>query len=88
MILNDSEYQQALDRLSAATTRLRDHEASMRERGFLPAEIKRALDPLRSFTVQLEEELEAYEGMQPGQRRATTTSRGPSGPGDGSRDDR
>jgi hypothetical protein len=86
MIRNDSEYQQALERVSAATARLRDHEASMRARGFLPAEIKRALDPLRCFTMQLDEEVEAYEGMQPGRHRATTTAHGPSGPDDGSRD--
>jgi DNA-binding Xre family transcriptional regulator len=38
----------------------------MKEGGLGPAELKRAIDPLRSFTLQLDEEIEAYERMQRG----------------------
>lgn len=66
MIRTDGEYQQARSRLLEEKRRLSEHEARMKERGLGPAELKRAIDPLRSFTLQLEEEVEAYERMQRG----------------------
>ena len=41
--------------------RLGEHEARMKEMNFSAAQRKRALDPLQSFSAQLEEEMEAYE---------------------------
>lgn len=66
MIRTDTEYQQARSRLLEEKKRLAEHEARIKEMGLGPSEIKRALDPLRSFTMQLEEEVEAYERMQRG----------------------
>ncbi len=35
--------------------------------GLTPAEIKRAIDPVRSFHLQLEEEVQSYERLKRGQ---------------------
>jgi len=61
---SDAEVAQTRERLLALTTRLQEHDARLIERGFAPAEIKRALDPLRSLTVQLREEVEAHERVE------------------------
>jgi len=66
MIRTEAEYQQARSRLLEEKRRLAEHEARIKEMGLGPDAIKRALDPLRSFTMQLEEEVEAYERMQRG----------------------
>jgi DNA-directed RNA polymerase specialized sigma subunit len=66
MIRTDAEYAQARSRLLDERKRLAEHEASMTEAGLDPAQLKRAMDPLRSFTLQLEEEVETYERMQRG----------------------
>lgn len=63
MIRTDAEYQQARNRLLDEKKRLSEHESRMKEMGLGPAELKRALDPLRSFTLQMEEEVETYERM-------------------------
>jgi len=61
MIRTDAEYQQARARLLEERRRLGEHEARMKEMNLSAAERKRALDPLQSFSAQLEEEMEAYE---------------------------
>ncbi len=66
MIRTDAEYAQARTRLLDEKKRLNEHEASMKEAGLDAAQLKRAMDPLRSFTLQLEEEVESYERMQRG----------------------
>jgi ribosome-binding protein aMBF1 (putative translation factor) len=66
MIRTDADYLQARTRLLDEKKRLSEHEARMKEKGLGPAELKRAIDPLRSFTLQLDEEVEAYERMQRG----------------------
>ena len=66
MIRTDAEYEQARGRLLDERKRMSEHEASMKEAGLDDAQLKRAMDPLRSFTLQLEEEVEAYERMQRG----------------------
>ena len=66
MIRSESEYQEALSRLEAERTRLEDHRARLSELGLGEAEIKRALDPLRSFHMQLDEEVQSYERLRRG----------------------
>ena len=41
--------------------RLDEHRAQLKEAGLGDAEIKRVVDPLESFHLQLKEEVEAYE---------------------------
>ena len=66
MIRNDTEYQEAVRRLQDERQRFTAHEAQLAERGFAPDEIKRTLDPLRSFHLQLAEEVESYERLKRG----------------------
>src|ERR1700741_2045937 len=66
MIRTDTEYEDARSRLLDEKKRLSEHEVRMKEMGLGLAEIKRAIDPLRSSPLQLEEEVKAYERMQRG----------------------
>lgn len=66
MIRNESEYQQALTRLESERQRLEEHRARLAATGLREPELKRALDPLRSFHLQLEEEVDSYERLKRG----------------------
>ncbi|MGH9381054.1 MAG: helix-turn-helix domain-containing protein [Thermoanaerobaculia bacterium] len=66
MIRNENEYQEAVRRLAEEEQRLAEHEARLRGMGLGPDELKRALDPLRSFHLQLAEEVESYERLKRG----------------------
>jgi DNA-directed RNA polymerase specialized sigma subunit len=66
MIRTDTEYEQALTRLLDEKKRLSEHESAMKDAGLDASQLKRAMDPLRSFIMQLEEEVEAYERMRRG----------------------
>lgn len=66
MIRNESEYQEAARRLQEERARLNDHKARLRGMGLGPREVKRAMDPLRSFHDQLSEEVESYERLKRG----------------------
>lgn len=66
MIRNEPEYQEAVRRLAQEEKRLAEHEARLKEMRLSPDELKRALDPLRSFHLQLAEEVESYERLKRG----------------------
>jgi ribosome-binding protein aMBF1 (putative translation factor) len=66
VIRNETEYQEAVRRLQEEQQRLAEHEASLRTMGLQASEIKRAMDPLWSFHLQLAEEVESYERLQRG----------------------
>src|SRR5688572_1350183 len=67
MIRNESEYQEAVERLKAEAVRLKDQQSKLREMGLARDEIKRAMDPLRSFHEQLQEEVTSYERLKRGE---------------------
>ena len=67
MIRNESEYQQAVERLKAEAIRLKEQQAKLQEMGLARDEIKRAMDPIRSFHEQLKEEVASYERLQRGE---------------------
>lgn len=66
MIRNEAEYQEALSRLEEERQRLDEHRARLAGMGLVDEELKRALDPLRSFHLQLEEEVQSYERLKRG----------------------
>lgn len=66
MIRNEAEYQEALSRLEEERTRLDEHRARLAAMGLQDDELKRALDPLRSFHLQLDEEVQSYERLKRG----------------------
>ena len=61
MIRNENEYQEAARRLREERQRLTAHRKRLEETGLAADEVKRALDPLRSFHQQLAEEVESYD---------------------------
>jgi ribosome-binding protein aMBF1 (putative translation factor) len=67
MIRNEAEYQEASKRLGEEFKRLDEHRARLREAGLGEAEIKRVIDPIESFHLQLKEEVEAYERLKRGE---------------------
>jgi ribosome-binding protein aMBF1 (putative translation factor) len=61
MIRNEGEYQEASARLTSERNRLAEHRARLKETGLSDEEIKRVIDPMESFHLQLKEEVESYE---------------------------
>ena len=66
MIRNETEYQEAAKRLQAEKARLTDHEKRLKAEGHSASEVKHLMDPLRSFHLQLEEEVAHYERLKRG----------------------
>ena len=67
MIRNETEYQEASARLADERNRLADHRVRLKEAGLSAAEIKRVIDPMKSFHLQLKEEVESYERLKRGE---------------------
>lgn len=66
MIRNDAEYKKAVKRIKEESVRLQATEQRFKEQGLKDIEIKRAMDPLMSFHLQLKEEVESYERLKQG----------------------
>ena len=66
MIRTESEHLEAKLRLEAERKRVAEHRTRLRKEGLTPKQIKRALDPLKSFHLQLQEEVESYERLKHG----------------------
>jgi DNA-binding XRE family transcriptional regulator len=66
MIRNEREYQEAAKRLEEERSRLAAYQAELETGGLAPDAVKRAMDPLRSFHLQLAEEVEYYEQLKRG----------------------
>jgi ribosome-binding protein aMBF1 (putative translation factor) len=64
MIRNEAEYQEASARLVEERKRLAEHKLRLREAGLGDEEIKRVVDPMESFHLQLKEEVESYERLK------------------------
>lgn len=67
MIRNENEYQDAVRRLDQERARLDDHRAQLEQSGLNADELKRVMDPMESFHLQLSEEIESYERLKRGQ---------------------
>ncbi|HEV3158272.1 MAG TPA: helix-turn-helix transcriptional regulator [Candidatus Baltobacteraceae bacterium] len=76
MIRNETEYQEASVRLSDERKRLADHTARLKETGLSDEEIKRVIDPIESFHLQLKEEVESYERLKRGEFEELENLRG------------
>jgi len=53
MIRNENEYKEAVTRLAEEKTRLKQHRQRLRESGLSDEKIKRVVDPIESFHLQL-----------------------------------
>ena len=67
MIRNEAEYQHASARLLEERNRLSEHRARLKEAGLGDDEVKRVIDPIESFHLQLQEEVESYERLRRGE---------------------
>src|SRR5450432_4602303 len=76
MIRNEAEYQEASARLAEERTRLAEHRARLKEAGLKDDEIKRVIDPMESFHLQLQEEVESYERLKRGEFEELDNLRG------------
>ncbi len=64
MIRNETEYAQAVKKLSAEEERIALQQKELVAMGLTAAQVKRALDPIQSFHLQLAEEVESYERLK------------------------
>lgn len=64
MIRNDNEYKEAVARLGEESERLKEHAKRLKEAGLGADEIKRVIDPMESFHLQLQEEVQSYERLK------------------------
>jgi DNA-binding XRE family transcriptional regulator len=67
MIRNDREYREAVERIEQERQRLETQRAELERMGLDESQIKRAMDPMRSFHAQLVEEVGGYERLKRGQ---------------------
>jgi ribosome-binding protein aMBF1 (putative translation factor) len=67
MIRNETEYKQASIRLAEERQRLTEHRVRLHAAGLAKDEIKRLIDPMESFHLQLQEEVQSYEQLRRGE---------------------
>ena len=67
MIRNETEYKEAVASLAEERNRLGEHRSRLKESGLTDDEIKRVIDPMESFHLQLKEEVESYERLKRGE---------------------
>ena len=67
MIRNENEYREAVRQINEQEARLNQQATELRKMDLSRAEIKRVLDPVRSFHAQLKEEVTSYERLKRGE---------------------
>ena len=60
MIRNEAEYQEASKRLGDELQRLDEHRARLKVAGLGDVEIKRVIDPIEYFHLQLRDEVDTW----------------------------
>ena len=76
MIRSETEYQEAVKRLTDEEARLKAQRGELKKLDLSQAEIKRAMDPLQSFHEQLKEEVGSYERLRRGEFEEVTNFEG------------
>jgi DNA-binding XRE family transcriptional regulator len=76
MIRNETEYQEAVARLSDEQKRLKEHRKRLKDTGLTAEEIKRVMDPMESFHLQFKEEVDSYERLKRGEFEELDNLRG------------
>jgi DNA-binding XRE family transcriptional regulator len=66
MIRTEAEYQESVRRLREQQQQLAEHKTRLQGTGLSDEEVQRTMDPLLSFHLQLEEEIESYERIKRG----------------------
>lgn len=76
MIRNETEYREAVERLTAERVRLAEHRTRLKADGLSDDEVKRVMDPMVSFHLQLVEEVDSYERLKRGEFEEIENFRG------------
>lgn len=76
MIEKENGYREAVQRLADEKQRIAQQKAELEKMGLSPDEVKRVLDPMRSFHLQLQEEVESYERLKRGEFEEIRNLRG------------
>jgi ribosome-binding protein aMBF1 (putative translation factor) len=67
MIRSEAEYKESVARLDDERRRLAEHRARLKDAGLSDEEIKRVVDPMESFHLQLVEEVASYDRLKRGE---------------------
>jgi ribosome-binding protein aMBF1 (putative translation factor) len=67
MIRTENEYREAVARFDEERKRIEAQKAELKRLGLSAAEVKRAVDPIQSFHLQLQEEIESYQRLKRGE---------------------
>ena len=67
MIRTESEYKRAVQQMAEREEHLQKQTAELRAQGLKGKELKRALDPMRSFCENLREEIDEFERLKRGE---------------------
>ena len=76
MIRNEAEYHEVARRLAEENRRFDEHRQRLYQSGLSDVEIRRVIDPLEIFHLQLKEEVEAYERLKRGEFEELDNLRG------------
>ena len=76
MIRNETEYQEAVKRVEAEQARFEQYAADWKAKGYKAEEVAKLLEPLKSFHMQLVEEIEYYQRLKQGRFDAFENLRG------------
>jgi len=76
MIRNEDEYREAVLRLAEEKKWIAAQQAELKEMGLTVDEVKRVLDPIRSFHLQLQDDVQRYEGLRRGEFEELQNLRG------------
>lgn len=76
MIRNETEYQEAAKRVEEEEARFEQYAADWKAKGFKADEVAKLLEPLKSFHMQLVEEIEYYQRLKQGRFDAFENLRG------------
>lgn len=76
MIRNEAEYREAVKRVAEEESRLDAQSDALRAMGLTCEQVKRATDPIRSFHLQLAEEVASYERLKRGEFEEIRNLRG------------
>src|SRR5487761_2448743 len=76
MIRHETEYQEASKRLAEERSRLASLRLKLKDSGLDDEEIRRVIDPMESFHLQLREEVESYERLKRGEFEELDNLRG------------
>jgi ribosome-binding protein aMBF1 (putative translation factor) len=76
MIRNQSEYREATERVRQEKRRLDLYKAGLKRQGLSRDQIRKALEPIQAFHIQLMEEVAAYERLRRGEFQDLLNLRG------------